>query len=192
MTDVNNNGSGTVTPSGAASTFGADTTSSGFNATDVGGAITNPRDDGGGGGILGVDIEDEGIAIPNNPHTTLNFTGPGIVATDVAGVATITVAGGTIQSVTLANTPYTILPDDDYLFVDSSGGPIVLNLPDPSQFTYAKEYVLIDTQGTFELNNVTLNPFGAEKISGLPSPKIFRTDWGGWKIVTNGVDWFVY
>ena len=122
----------------------------------------------------------------------MNFTGPGIVATDVAGIATITVAGGTIQSVTLANTPYTILSTDDYLFVDSSGGPISLTLPNPALFTYAKEYVLKDVAGTFETNNVTLNPFGAEKIEGLASPKVFQTDWGGWKIVTNGTDWFVY
>jgi hypothetical protein len=49
---------------------------------------------GGGGGVLGVDLEDEGVAVPGNPHAILNFVGAGVTATDVAGVGTITVPGG--------------------------------------------------------------------------------------------------
>src|SRR5258706_3518387 len=48
----------------------------------------------GGGGTPAVDVEDEGVAIPGNPHSTLNFVGPGVTAADAgAGVATITIPG---------------------------------------------------------------------------------------------------
>lgn len=99
-----------------------------------------------------------------------------------------TPAGTTIV---LANSPYTILPTDDYLFVDTSAGAITLNLPDPTQFSYAKEYFLVDTKGTFNTNNVTLAPFAAEMIEGVAANRIFQTNWGGWTIVTDGVDWYV-
>lgn len=50
---------------------------------------------GGGGGISGIDLEDEGVAVPNTPHTRFNFTGAGVTVTDVNGTeATINVPGG--------------------------------------------------------------------------------------------------
>ena len=94
-------------------------------------------------------------------------------------------------SITVANTPYSILTTDDYLFVDTSAGAVTLNLPNPAQFTYAKEYFLVDTKGTFSTNNVTLAPFAGEKIAGLAANKVFSTQWGSWKVVTDGVDWYV-
>ena len=50
-----------------------------------------------------------------------------------------------IQTVTVANTPYTILPTNDYLYVDTSGGPITMILPDPTQFGFAKQYFIVDS-----------------------------------------------
>lgn len=45
--------------------------------------------------ISGVDVQDESVALPNNPHPVLNFVGPGVTATDGGGgVATITIPGG--------------------------------------------------------------------------------------------------
>jgi hypothetical protein len=42
-----------------------------------------------------VNVEDEGVAIPNTPHGTLNFVGAGVTATDGgAGTAIITIPGG--------------------------------------------------------------------------------------------------
>jgi hypothetical protein len=44
---------------------------------------------------LGVAVEDEGTPVAGGPHTTLNFVGTGVTATDGGGgTATITVSGG--------------------------------------------------------------------------------------------------
>jgi hypothetical protein len=67
------------------------------------------------GGASGpeVNVEDQGGAIPNNPHSTLNFVGDGVTATDAgAGVATITIPGVVTvegQSAPIANNPHTTL-----------------------------------------------------------------------------------
>lgn len=96
------------------------------------------------------------------------------------------------MTITSASSPYTILTTDDYLFVDTSGGAVTLNLPNPAGFGYSKEYHLVDTKGTFGTNNATLAPHGAELIDGLAASKVFQTNWGGWTIVTNQTDWFSY
>ncbi len=52
------------------------------------GAVNDPV------GVAGIDVENQGAAIPNNPHTILNFTGAGVVASDAgAGRANITIPG---------------------------------------------------------------------------------------------------
>jgi len=40
-----------------------------------------------------VDVQDEGVAIAGNPHSTLNFAGAGVLAVDAGGgVATVTIS----------------------------------------------------------------------------------------------------
>ena len=47
----------------------------------------------------GITVQDEGVGIANNPHGTMNFVGAGVTATDVAGVATVTVQWGVVTQV---------------------------------------------------------------------------------------------
>jgi hypothetical protein len=84
------------------------------------------------------------------------------------------------------------LTTDDYIFVDTSGGPVTLNLPNPAGFGFPKAYHLIDKAGFFETNNCTVNPFSTEEIEGLAAPKAFQTNWGGWTIVTDQTNWYSY
>ncbi len=71
------------------------------------GAVNDPV------GVAGIDVEDEGIALANNPHTTLNFLGAGVTAVDAGGgVANITIAGGIAglvidEGAPLAGAPHT-------------------------------------------------------------------------------------
>ena len=146
----------------------------------------------GGGSIAGITVQDEGAGIANNPHATVNFVGPGVIASDIAGVATVTIGAGAIKSIVLANSPYTILSTDDVLFVDTSAGAITMILPNPAAFTYAKMFYIKDTTGSFGTNNLTLSPFGAEKIEGLAANKIFQTNWGSWFVMTDGTNWYVW
>ena len=120
-------------------------------------------------------------------------TGP-TGATGATGATGPTGPPGTssITTVTVANTPYTILSTNDYLYVDTSGGPITMILPSPASFTFAKEYYIVDSTGSFATNNLTLSPHSTEEIEGLAANKIFSTQWGGWTVATDGTNWFVY
>lgn len=86
---------------------------------------------------------------------------------------------------------YTILMTDSTILVDTSGGAFTLTLPSPTGKS-GKLFRVIDSTGNLSTNNLTLAPSGAEKIEGLAASKLFQTDWGGWQIITNGTDWFVF
>jgi len=88
--------------------------------------------------------------------------------------------------------PYVVLPTDDYLFVNTSGGPVTLILPNPALFPTPKVFHVVDTNGTFATNNCTLARFAAESIEGLAANKVLQTAWGGWTVVTNLTDWFLF
>lgn len=89
---------------------------------------------------------------------------------------------------------YTILSTDDVIFVDTTGGAFTLTLPNPtsvSTTTTTKNYTVYDIGGVLNTNNLSLAPNGAEKIEGLAATKLLQTNWGGWTITTNHVDWFI-
>jgi len=96
--------------------------------------------------------------------------------------------------VTNAMSPYNVLATDDYLFVNTSAGAVTLNLPNPALFsaTSPKVFHVVDTNGTFATNNCTLARFAAEQIEGLAASKVLQTAWGGWTLVVNGTDWFLF
>lgn len=59
------------------------------------GLVALLRGTGAGGGAGSVTVQDEGSGVAGAPHSTLNFVGAGVVATNGGGgVATITISGG--------------------------------------------------------------------------------------------------
>ena len=127
---------------------------------------------------------------PTGPTGSTGPTGPtGPSATGPTGPISSLVNGTTV---TFAMSPYAVQPTDDYLFVDTSGGPVTLELPDPTSFPTTKVFHVVDTEGTFATNNATLSRFAGENIEGLPADKILQTAWGGWTVVTDRIDWFLF
>jgi len=104
---------------------------------------------------------------------------------------TLTVAAtGSSSVTTITKTAnYTILSTDQIILVDTlSVGAFTLTLFAP---TNGANFEIYDIAGNLSTANLTLARFAAEKIEGLAANKIFQTDWGAWKIVSNGTDWFI-
>jgi hypothetical protein len=76
---------------------------------------------------LAITVQDEGVSVPNTPHTQLNFTGNGVLATDTGGgVTEINIpgavterfrytAGGAAASSDFMVTLPSAMPDDSYI-----------------------------------------------------------------------------
>jgi hypothetical protein len=82
----------------------------------------------------GINVQEEGVAVPSNPHTTLNFVGTGATATDGGvGVAIITIPGNVIQDegVPTAGAPHPTLNfvGTGVTATDAGGGVATITIP---------------------------------------------------------------
>lgn len=93
--------------------------------------------------------------------------------------------------VAFADTPFAITSahNGKTLEVDSSGGAIELDLPDPL-LNDAMVLTILDSTGNFGINNVTLKRFGIEFFEGLQADYVFAAPWGRWSIMASNGNWY--
>lgn len=86
-----------------------------------------------------------------------------------------------------ANSPYVPLVSDSILFVDTSGGPVIINLT-AAAARLNRPLSIKDVTGNAVANNVTINRSGAETIDGQVSRLI---DWpyGGFRLGPGTARW---
>jgi trimeric autotransporter adhesin len=96
-----------------------------------------------------------GGAVSPDGGGNIDVVGSGTISvTGNPGTNTLTITGGAGGPATYVNTtPYVVLPDDTLLDVDSSGGPITIQLPDvPTD----GQSVIIKDLGNAQTNNITV------------------------------------
>jgi trimeric autotransporter adhesin len=85
--------------------------------------------------------------------------GAGITVTTGANSIVISGSGSITFTYTNVNTsPYVVLITDDYISVDSSGGPITIQMPNAA--TLGKIYVVKDRTGSAAIHNITVTTVG--------------------------------
>jgi len=90
-----------------------------------------------------------------------------IPATDVqtAIEQVVGIAQPGAKAITSAASPYTVLSSDRILLVDTTGGPVTINMQPSAARQYDLE--IKDDKGTAATNNISVVPSGAETIDGL-------------------------
>lgn len=90
-----------------------------------------------------------------------------ILATDVQ--TAIQVAGGTAgTAVNSGMSPFTPADTDTILLVDTTAGPVTINLPLAAS-RHGVRLLVKDVAGNARVNNITINPTAPETIEGLPN-----------------------
>lgn len=92
-----------------------------------------------------------------------------------------------------------VITDDYITFNDSTiflntttlGMPFTLQLEDPG-IMFRQRIHLFSTDPDILTNNVTLQPFNTESISGVAAPYVLDVPYGHWTLVTDGLDWYIY
>lgn len=107
-----------------------------------------------------------------------------------SSTAVHSINGGLIQTTRTITGNLTLdTTTKDYLiFVTTASGAISITLPAPVN---GREFLFKDISGSANTNNITLVRNGSEKIEGLAASKVLQTNWGAWKLVSNGTDWFL-
>lgn len=119
--------------------------------------------------------------------------GTGIVVTTAANTITIAASGTTsltYTSVNFAASPYTVLSTDEYISVNTSGGPVTLRFPNAA--TLSRAYIVKDRTGNAAANNITVTTVGgAVNIDGAVT-FVMNTAFQAINIIGNASTYEVY
>ena len=76
---------------------------------------------------------------------------------------------------------------DNVILVNTSGGPVTITLPTPTNGRVLK---VKDSTGNAGTNNITINPHASETIDGAAS-KVINFNYGSVNLVSDGTNWFL-
>jgi hypothetical protein len=98
--------------------------------------------------------------------------------------------GRQVTGVAFGDSPIALGDSYRDLNVDTTGGAITVNLPDPGTHS-GYRWRLKDSAGNWDSNNVSLVRFGAENIEGVAATRVLSAAWGSVEIYSDGTNWFL-
>jgi hypothetical protein len=75
----------------------------------------------------------------------------------------------------------------DMIILCSTAAARAITLPAPAN---GRIFIIKDSTGQAETNNITLVRNGSEKIEGIAASRVLSTNWGAWTICSDGVNWY--
>lgn len=93
----------------------------------------------------------------------------------------------TSNVVSTSSTSYSILTSD-FMVILSSSSAVTVQLPNPAT---ARQFIIKDSSGVRETNQISLVRFASESIDGLAATRLLSTNYGAWRVVSNGANWFL-
>lgn len=119
---------------------------------------------------------------------------PGANIAIVNGANSITISANTgavdLHYTAVAVTPYVALANDDYMGVDSSGGPITIELPNAP--ATGRVVVVKDSLGTAAANHITVTTVGGAVLLDGAVSYVLNTNYESAQFIFNGVGYEVY
>jgi len=174
------NGTSTWIPlpgSGGIDTVGAIDTNSNANGLYISGTT--------------ISTQSASASVPGMVNTTTqSFAGNKTFTGSItAGSSTTnnTLTGGCITSTFNLSSNLT-LGDGYYLILVDTSAARAITLPSPVN---GRTFIIKDKTGTAETYNITLTRNGAESIEGVAANRTLSTNWGCWKVVSDGTNWFI-
>lgn len=143
----------------------------------------------GGGGGANSFPTDSGIATPIAGVLNING-GKGIIVSGTSNTVTVSSTGIFFTYIDVNSSPYTVLTDDVYLSVDSTGGPITILFPNSALL--GEPFIVKDRTGTAAVNNITVTTVGGVvTIDGVTS-FIMDSAYQSISLVGNGTSYEIY
>lgn len=86
------------------------------------------------------------------------------------------------RTIGIADSPYAVKPSDSVIFVDSSGGPVVIDLQ-AAAARAGRDLDVMDASGNAATagHNISIIPSGLETVAGL-NPLVINASYGGFKL----------
>lgn len=141
-------------------------------------------------------------ALPNPLTTTgdLIYSSSGTTGARL-GIGTsgqiLTVSGGLPSWQTLATNPTVVAgstgatltsADSGKIYIVNTGSARNFQLPTPAA---GLNFYIKDGTGQAATNNISLLRAASEQIEGIAATKLLQTNWGTWRVVCDGTNWFI-
>lgn len=99
--------------------------------------------------------------------------------------------GGLVNTTLVVSSSFTLSNDGYYILLVDTSAARTLTLPDVTT-NVGRLFIIKDKTGTAETNPITINA-GSQKIEGVVGSRELSTNFGCWKIVSDGTDtwWFI-
>jgi len=121
----------------------------------------------------------------------LGGTGINIVGNPGTSTLTVSTTGTTNLTYTnVAVSPYVVLATDEYLSVDSSGGPIQVNLPNAP--ATGRVWIIKDRTGSAAANNITVTTVGGVVLIDGAATFVMNTNREAINVLFNGTAYEVF
>lgn len=138
---------------------------------------------------------DSGIAIPVANNINIVTTGSGLEGIQTSGsgsTITVTLTSEAVEytNVTFAMSPYTVTSTDYFISVDSSAGPVTINLPNSP--TANRQFIVKDRLGQAGINNVTVKSLGGVTTIDGQASYVFVDNYESLECLFNGANYEVF
>lgn len=92
----------------------------------------------------------------------------------------VVVAGSTGATLTSA--------DSNKVYLVDCSSARSFQLPTPAS---GLQFIFKDSTGQAATNNITLLRASSEQIEGIAASKVLQTNWGSWRVISDGTNWFI-
>lgn len=110
----------------------------------------------------------------------------GQVLTVVSGLPAWVTQNPTVVAV--SGTVTLVAGDSNKVYLVDTSATRTFNLPAPAA---GLNFYIKDKTGQCATNNITVVRNGSEQIEGIAASKTFQTNWGSWRVLSDGTNWFV-
>ncbi len=116
----------------------------------------------------------------------------GVLVAGNPGTSTLTVtAASTAYAYTnVASSPYVVLTTDEYISVNSSGGAIVVQLPNAA--TLGQAFIVKDRTGSAATNSITITTVGGAVTIDGATTFVMNTNYQAVQIMGNGTSYELF
>ena len=126
-----------------------------------------------------------------DPALATLTAGTGVSITNAAGSITIASSYiGVYTPVAFGASPYTVLNTDDFIGVDTTGGAVVIKLPNAP--TTGRSWVIKDIVGNAAVANITVTTVGGVVFVDSAATFVMNTAWQSINVLFNGTLYLVY
>jgi hypothetical protein len=131
------------------------------------------------------------ISVFNGNLYFTNLSGVAVQITDGGAVITSPASAQTFQPQNVSS-DLTISPSEDFVYlITTTTAEREITLPLANSVAAGRIYIIKDSSGLSNTNNITLSTQGSDTIDGETS-QILNSNYGSWTVITDGIDsWYI-